>query len=105
MILKNPLLRFMRMKNTYPTIITAVSPIATRPTLGQNEQPSTNKANSAPTMNELNTIGKIAATHKCLQKQIAKQANNVAVVPKATSIIPIVENKLAIAQPTHMPML
>lgn len=55
-------------------------------------------------MNEFETIGKISATTKCLQKQMHKQAIKVATVPNAASTIPIVENRFAIAQPVVKPI-
>ena len=83
--------------------MTAASPAATSPTESQKGNPK-NFHNSNPTIKALLTIGKMHAIASHLLNIMPRHAIKVANVPNPTSTKPIVEAKLAIAQPMIKPI-
>ncbi len=60
--------------------------------------------NSQAMMNALAITGKQAATNKCLENIMPRQAISVAIVPNGTSNTAVGENKLASKQPNVKPI-
>ena len=86
----------------YPTIITPSSPSATMAIENQNGSPISD--NSKPTIRPLKTTGKIMAMIRYLLNMIPMHATKVAAVPKARSIKPSGETKLAMRQSSVKPI-
>ena len=81
--------------------MTTNSPIPTVRTESQYGSPK--NVNSHATIKALNKTGNIAATTKCLQNMIHKQASNVAIVPNKISKLAVGDIKLARKHPSVNP--